>query len=597
MSARPGPVRPGPGAALFAFSLAVYALTAARTVLGGDNGEFAAIAAHGGVPHPSGYPLYALYLRATAWLPGSAAHAAALATCVLGAGAVAMVYRAGRAWGASAFGASLAASGFAFAKLPWLMATHAEVFALHALLAAGIVAASGPDASWRGLRRIGLLGLLAGLGLSNNHSLVTLAPLGLWGAVVGVREWIATGASPAGAWLRGVGVGVATLATGLLPYLSLVAQADHPMWAWGHTDTLSGLVHHFLRRDFGTFSLAISDASATPIEHVLQLLKTLTSELHGVLWLVALVGAAHGLVRAPRPRRVDAAVFLVTWLLCGPLFIARFNLPLEGLALHVVERFYLLPLTLLTVPIAIGWDLLLRRRIHESYALLPLAVGIACLGLFRHLDAVREHHAPFMEEYLVNTLRSMPDDGVLLGIGDHEVFGFLYAQEVLGERPDVTYVNAQLLAYDWYRERVEGQLGFALQGATEANIDTVLVASSVLAQGRGLALTQAVGERIPRALPTYPVGTVIRVLRPGERLPSPAQLEVEHSSLMRRYAVSDRLPWDPTGWGAFVYRSYARPWRALATIYDNMGQADDAARCRTHADLLTPWEAASEESP
>lgn len=584
----------GPATALFALSLLLYVLTAAQTVLGGDNGEFATVAARGGVPHPSGYPLYALYLRAMSWLPGVAAHAAALATCVIGGAAVTMVYHAGRAWGAAVFGASLAASGFAFARIPWLMATHAEVFALHALLAASIIMASGPVSPVRGLRRVGVLALLAGFGISNNHSLVTLAPLGLWGAILGVREVQAAGESAVRAWAKGLGLGIAALAVGLLPYLSLMAQADNEIWAWGNTGSWSGLLHHFLRRDYGTFSLAISDNGATAFQHVAALLQTLTSELHGVLWIVVLAGTAHGLFRAPRPRCIDAAVYLVTWLLCGPIFIARFNLPLTGLSEHVVERFYLLPFTLLCVPLAVGWDQLLRRRANDLYVLLPLAVAIACLGVFRHLDQVREHHAPYMEEYLVNTLRSMPPDGVLLGRGDHEVFGFLYVQEVLGERQDVTYLNAPLLAYDWYREHAEARLGFALQGANEERIDSLLVASSILMNGRPLAMTQAVGDRIPQVLPTYPVGTLVRVLPPDARLPSPPELEAEHTRLMRHYDVSERLPWDPTGWGAYVYQNYARPWRSLADIYTAMGLDEDAERCRTHADRLTPWDSPEE---
>lgn len=585
----PKPSGFGPDLALLFMALVVYGMTCARSVLGGDNGEFATVAVFGGVPHPSGYPLFAIYLRATQWLPGEPAHAAALATAILGAFAVVLVRRAALAWGASAAGATLAASAFAFASLPWTMATHAEVFSLHALLAAAIVGAAGPHAPWRGLRRVGLLALLAGLGLSNNHSLVTLAPVGLYGAVCGVMELRATGLRAPAAWGRSLALGVGCLVVGLLPYASLWANADHPVWAWGHTDTWSGLLHHFLRGDYGTTSLAISDDGAGPLTHVARLLGTLTSELHYVLWVPALLGV-WGLLRCREPSLRRAGPLLVlTWLLAGPGFVALFNLPVEGLSGHVVARFYLLPLTVMTVFVARGCDVLLTPQIRALHIVFPATVAVACLGLFRHLDGVREHHGPYMESYLINVVRTMPEDGVVLGIGDHEVFGFLYVQEVLGERPDVTYINLPMLGYDWYRARVERQLGFALAGASDTSIRSLDVALSILQQQRALALTGDVSPTIPRALPTYPVGAVVRVLPPGASPPAPRALELEHARLMRHYEVSERLPWDPDGWGAHVYATYARPWAALANIYEQMGLAEDAARCETNVRLLTPW--------
>ena len=47
----------------------LYVSTASPYVLGDDSGEFSTLYAAGGVAHPSGYPLYALVLRAFSWLP------------------------------------------------------------------------------------------------------------------------------------------------------------------------------------------------------------------------------------------------------------------------------------------------------------------------------------------------------------------------------------------------------------------------------------------------------------------------------------------------------------------------------------------------
>src|ERR1041384_8031069 len=79
-------------------ALVVYAALASPYVVAADNAEFAALGALGGGAHPSGYPLYVLWLRAWSWLPGAtAAHTAALATAILGGLSIAVLHAACRA--------------------------------------------------------------------------------------------------------------------------------------------------------------------------------------------------------------------------------------------------------------------------------------------------------------------------------------------------------------------------------------------------------------------------------------------------------------------------------------------------------------------
>ena len=69
--------------------LAAYAWAAPSHVIDGDNAELSTLSATGGAAHPSGYPLYVLWLRAWSWLfCGTVAHRAALATAILGVLAV-----------------------------------------------------------------------------------------------------------------------------------------------------------------------------------------------------------------------------------------------------------------------------------------------------------------------------------------------------------------------------------------------------------------------------------------------------------------------------------------------------------------------------
>lgn len=55
--------------ASFVCLMALYVWTLAPSVMGGDSGELTAAALTGGVPHPPGYPLFALLARLFAALP------------------------------------------------------------------------------------------------------------------------------------------------------------------------------------------------------------------------------------------------------------------------------------------------------------------------------------------------------------------------------------------------------------------------------------------------------------------------------------------------------------------------------------------------
>ena len=223
-------------------ALVVYAWAAPTQIVDGDNAELSTLGAVGGAAHPPGYPLYVLYLRAMSWLPGATpAHTAALATAILGAAAIVALHAACRAWGASAAAASLAAAIVAGSPIVLRLHTQAEVFALNHLLVALVLWLAAPGGPARGARRTLALAFVAGLGLANHHTCVLVAPVGIYGAIVGLREVAARRAA--------IAVGsLLALALGLAPYAYLVA--DSPA-SWGAATSLADIVAHFTRQDYG----------------------------------------------------------------------------------------------------------------------------------------------------------------------------------------------------------------------------------------------------------------------------------------------------------------------------------------------------------
>ncbi len=142
------------GALIGLATLVLYIWIAPAHIVDGDNGEFATLGTIGGIAHPTGYPLYLLWLHLMSWLPASSpAHAAAIATAILGAASIVVLHAACRAWGARPLAATAAVALFAAAPIVLRIYTEAEVFALNGLIVAAVLwlaAAEGPlRGCWR----------------------------------------------------------------------------------------------------------------------------------------------------------------------------------------------------------------------------------------------------------------------------------------------------------------------------------------------------------------------------------------------------------------------------------------------------------------
>jgi len=428
---------------IFAAAFALYAACAARTVQGGDSGQFTLLGALGGVAHPPGYPLYSALLRAFDALPLGAAHASALTSALLGAAALAALYDATRRL-SGAWPAAIAVGTLGLGPVFWRYATVAEVFAGAALTCALILcAAVAIHRGARGPRAQAWLGLAVATGVAHHHSVILLTPLCVW-------AWIRALPRPLSA--EGVARGAAATAAGLAPGFVAYASLMRPGggWRWGHTETFDGLVHHFLRRDYGTFKLTLHDAGVAWWSHPLIYLEELPRHFFYAGLALAIAGIVFAL--RPSPRRGLYAAILASWALAGPIFLALFNVPAEGLGRVMAMRFHIPSLVLLAPLIAAGAAHLAgpvassRRR-----ALLGgLTALVAVQAAVNRRDA---DHSDWtvLEDYVLNTLSAVEEEALILGNTDSFFFAMLYAQEVLGVRRDVVFIHPLMLSWDWYR--------------------------------------------------------------------------------------------------------------------------------------------------
>ncbi len=558
----------------------LYVGSACPHVLGADNGEFATLYAEGGVSHPPGYPLYVLYLRAMSVLPAaSAVLGAARATALLGALALALTYAACRAWAASPCGALVATATLGLGRVAFEQFTQAEAFALNLVLSAAFLAASGESSRVRGGARIVLLGALTGLGAAHHHTLATLAPIGV---VAAVRALRAEGARP-----RHVVAAVAASAVGLSAYLYPVYVARHPAgrWVWGYPADVGRLVHLFLRWDYWVAPAA----RRAPGEQLDALGAGLVEMFVGVGLVLAAVGLAGLLWRrqgAALLSRAYGVALAASVALAGPFLLMSFTGRPIGVGRAVAERFYLLPALLLTVPFALGVDLLLARRARPWRWVFAALAPLVAYHVLVVRPAAREELRPTVDRYARNLLRSVPEGGVVVGTGDARIFSVMYMQHANAIRRDVIYTDAGMMTVPWYRTDVMLRLGDPAGG----DFDLDVFADRVLGRGRTLFLTTP-DFTVASRFALVPHGAVFQVVLATAPKPRAEDLEAENMAIARTFDWDDTPVKDHWSWPGVVEDGYRTTWAAVGQRYRDEGRQEDALRnaLRSANGAQGPW--------
>ena len=532
-----------------------YAVLAAPHIVDGDNAEFATLAHTGGIAHPSGYPLYVLWLRAWSWLPGEPAHAAAIATAILGALAVVALMNAARAWGASTGAATLAAAIVAGSPIVLRVHTEAEVFAMNDLACALVLwlaARRGPvRGAWRGV----LLGLVAGCGLADHLTCVLVAPVGILGVVRAYKEQRVA-----------VALAIVGLLAGLSAYAYAFVAPDSAM-SWGGVHDLDSLIGLVTRRDYGGATAFAPVALATSaVEQIVELALSIG---RAWLWLPALAALAMLGYRCAKPgdgeTRVAWIMLALAWLLAGPILASRFDVAPDLIGISVCRRFHVLPALLLAIPAARAFDAIPIRtprsaRVLAAALALPASIALS-LPYLGHV------HTAAVERYAQNVVESLPEGAVLVVSEDYIYAGAQYVQAALDERHDVIVVGEGLLGLAWYRDRLAAR-GLEMPPGKPSSGWVVEHAARA---GRRVFVDLKQKEVLAK-LPTYPWGEVLAV---GPPPPLDKLAEANHE-LYDGFRLDYVAPGADDEYATVVARHYAAMRQLLVEMLDAAGRHDDA---------------------
>lgn len=590
-----------PGLLLLGCITVVYLALVPAHVLGGDNGEFALLAQAQGIAHPPGYPLYVALLRLLHGLPAaSPVQAAGYATALMAAVQMSLLYLACRCWRIPALASAVAVGVYAASPLAVQHLTHAEVFALNGAIVAALLAVCSPFSWLTSSQQIAAIGVCCGLGLAHHHSFVLVAPVIAFGLVS------AFGRVEARQRWRLAGGGVVALAVGFAPTLLLFpwSQANGVyLQSWGVIDGWPAFWHHFLRRDYGTFSLAASSGGrhADWIQHMGNVLNALNAAFKVLLPFAPLAFVVR--LRSWRVQDAQAwawLALLLSFVVAGPLFFSRANInPVLGSpAMEVLQRFYLLPCQLLVLPVAEGLSLsaqfvlrLYRPRAATAASLsgpmqllLASALVLYAFGLNVALSIrqTRVSRGPHTQNFVKSGLRILPHHALLVVRADDEMYAGSYLQEAEGFRRDLVFVNAGFLLQKWYIPRLSRTLvGCRWPGTTLVGFFETLVQTCRLEVFLTLADDRSTfAKELYARYPNYQYGPFRRVLPQGSKLPDAESVFRLNQRLFSTMAIPDRQVSLAHGWASWPYLVYGATWKQIARDMERASRPDLAAAAR-----------------
>jgi hypothetical protein len=451
--------------------MTVYALTAPPGLTwahdSADGGDLITAALTLGTPHPSGYPTWTLLAALFSRLPmGEPAWRATLLSMVSAATASALT-AAATPWltrlaevatphsTAERMGlrssppavlllsttpALVAGLALAFSPLLWGQAIVAEVYALHAALAAAALWALVRRQAGGSDRWALAAGCFLGLGLGNHLTTLWLLPAAV------LLLWTA-GASAAGR-RRAFAAGGAGLAAALLVYLYLpwAASGTAPVnWAApGSVDRLWWLASGELYRGY-VFALPWPAAPGR--------LAAWSGQLWRGLMPWGLAASLLGLVILFQRQRA-LAIALSSSLLLGLIWAVGYNTSDSLLTL--------LPgWVILALAAGVGVAALLAG-LASWRPRVALAAALACLVLVAAPAAIRWQqqtlrHDRAAEEFYSQVLQHVAEDAVVLTVGDRATFALWYGRYGLALRPDIAPLSRDLWALPSYRTLVASQ--------------------------------------------------------------------------------------------------------------------------------------------
>lgn len=429
---------------LFFISFFVYFHNLSRSVYGGDTGDLITAAYTFGVPHPPGYPLFTflgfLLTRFSSLLHQTPAFMVGLISAFSSAVAVMMYYIFARELTKRSIVALISSLTVAFTFLFWFYAEIAEVFALNNLFAVSLLFLSYVVWKKRSTKYLYLLSFVAGLSLTNHHTIILIFPSlllitwsALWQSLRKSRLVVL--------WCLFFGM------LGFSFYLyPVIASQTNPLIDWGNITSVSSFLDLVLRKKYGTFQLA-AHHDVTPTARMV-VLKTYFLTLLSQLTIPVVLLSLLGMISFFRQNRNVAIALFLAFVLTGPFFVTYAGFYLSNsFYFGIYERFLSLSsvIFLLFFPVGLlSFTSTLGRffsRKEYLYFFQGVFIIIPLMLFVYNFPKTNLSNVWIGDELGENYLIALPPHSILYLSGDTNLFNTQYVRYARNVRSDTAVYN------------------------------------------------------------------------------------------------------------------------------------------------------------
>ena len=434
----------------------------AQGIVGGDSGDLVTAAATRGVPHPPGYPLYTFFgwlfnhipIYTPSWRTG-------LLSSIPHAITVALIYEIVFLITRKRFSAVFASFTLLSNYLFFLYSVTPEVFALLDVFVAGLLYLSIRFIQTKRVRFIYLSAFLMGLALSHHQMIVFIIPAciyAIWSEKKSLKAFKKR--------YQVIVNCVVSFLLGLISYLYIpIAAHGSSIINWDRVWTFSNFLRLVTRADYGTFVSSSAFGSAV-IDRLLDV-KAFGQYILMDFSFIGIILAILGCYKLIKSQKKVAMTLSIAFLVLGPIFLFYASFPLLGrFTLGTYERFLLPSYVVFSIFIGVGFvavgdgiskfmdKIVMKQHVSIVKTLMLTMIYIypiilLCVTLWRFWGLPTDRTADNLGKDILN---SLPNNSMLLIMGDTSLFTTQYVRYALGVRTDVLVIHLSLLQSSDYQK-------------------------------------------------------------------------------------------------------------------------------------------------
>lgn len=336
----------------------------------------------------------------------------------------------------------VAALALAFSLFFWKLAVVAELFQLNLFFTALLIYII---LLWKEQGEIKLFYLFAfvyGLGLTNHHTVLLLAPGFLFFIWATDRNLLKK--------FENYLIFALLFGLGLLPYVYLPLRSlMNPYLDWGNPENINNLINVVARTQYGGLRLDpnFTAGGFSPFVQIKVFFSWLINNFTIFGFLLGMIGMVKNI-------RDNVRIFgflVILFGFSGLFFMLLSNYPFDNQLYYtycvaILSRFMLPAMLIFALWIGIGVSWLSSKKLALLFLIIPI------LLFSSHYKTADKSDYYFVEDLINNILLSAKPNSILFTNGDTTLFGLWYMQQVEGKRRDIKVISSK--QYSWRAEQV-----------------------------------------------------------------------------------------------------------------------------------------------